>query len=75
MSVVERVLGATGRRSRQAVYAVDRATPSSSGATTGPRWPGDLAGDRGARPYLRAHGVTEVECGDLHHGRDDDGDT
>lgn len=31
-----------------------------------------LAGDRGARPYLRTHGVTEVECGDLHHGRDED---
>jgi CTP:molybdopterin cytidylyltransferase MocA len=31
-----------------------------------------LQGDRGARPYLTRHGVTEVECGDLHHGRDED---
>jgi CTP:molybdopterin cytidylyltransferase MocA len=31
-----------------------------------------VTGDRGARRYLVEHGVTEVECGDLHHGRDED---
>lgn len=29
-------------------------------------------GDRGAGPYLRAHGATPVECGDLWHGGDVD---
>jgi CTP:molybdopterin cytidylyltransferase MocA len=33
----------------------------------------DVAGDAGARRYLVAHGVTEVECGDLWDGRDVDG--
>ena len=31
-----------------------------------------LVGDRGARDYLVAHGVTEVECGDLFDGHDID---
>lgn len=31
-----------------------------------------LSGDRGARPYLLAHGATEVECGDLASGVDVD---
>ena len=31
-----------------------------------------LAGDRGAGPYLEAHGVVEVECCDLASGRDVD---
>ena len=31
-----------------------------------------LAGDRGARGYLVAHSVAEVECGDLHDGLDED---
>lgn len=38
-------------------------------------WPGVasvLAGDRGARDYLRVHRVVEVECGDLFDGRDVD---
>ena len=38
-------------------------------------WPGlidSLAGDEGARGYLAAHGVVEVECGDLATGRDQD---
>jgi len=29
-------------------------------------------GDRGAGPYLRAHGALAVECDDLWHGRDVD---
>ncbi|WP_277453859.1 nucleotidyltransferase family protein [Janibacter sp. DB-40] len=32
----------------------------------------ELAGDRGAGPYLRRHGAVEVECGDLATGRDVD---
>jgi len=31
-----------------------------------------LAGDTGARAYLDAHGVAEVECGDLYDGHDVD---
>lgn len=31
-----------------------------------------LAGDRGAQPYLQAHGAVPVECGDLATGRDVD---
>ena len=31
-----------------------------------------LEGDRGARPYLAAHGVAEVECADLWSGADVD---
>jgi len=31
-----------------------------------------LTGDQGARAYLDAHGVTDVECGDLWNGRDID---
>ena len=31
-----------------------------------------LVGDRGARDYLVAHGVAEVECGDLFDGHDID---
>lgn len=32
----------------------------------------ELVGDRGARPYLRAHRVQQVECGDLASGHDVD---
>lgn len=32
----------------------------------------ELAGDRGAQAYLRAHGAQEVECGDLATGLDMD---
>lgn len=38
-------------------------------------WPGVLAtahGDAGARPYLKQHQVTEIECGDLADGSDVD---
>ena len=31
-----------------------------------------LSGDRGARAYLDAHGVVDVECGDLYDGHDVD---
>ena len=75
VSVVERVLrtradacarrSTSGRPGHPVLLAAEHWEPLAQ----------DPAGDRGARPYLRAHGVTEVECGDLHHGRDDDGDT
>lgn len=38
-------------------------------------WPGVMAaavGDQGAKPYLRSHRVTLVECGDLATGLDTD---
>jgi CTP:molybdopterin cytidylyltransferase MocA len=31
-----------------------------------------VTGDHGARAYLDAHGVADVECGDLWNGRDED---
>lgn len=31
-----------------------------------------VIGDQGARAYLEAHGVTDVDCGDLWNGRDED---
>ncbi|MHB1171432.1 MAG: nucleotidyltransferase family protein [Lacisediminihabitans sp.] len=34
--------------------------------------PGHLSGDKGARDYLVAHGVEEIECGDLFDGHDVD---
>jgi len=33
---------------------------------------GSVSGEQGARAYLEAHGVTDIECGDLWNGRDED---
>ncbi|WP_129336178.1 nucleotidyltransferase family protein [Cellulomonas endophytica] len=32
-----------------------------------------VRGDAGGRAWLGSHGVADVECGDLHDGRDEDG--
>ena len=74
VSVVDRVLEAPGSL-RQAVYGGRPGHPVLLAHEHWEPLAKTLTGDRGARPYLRAHGVTEVECGDLHHGLDDDGAT
>ena len=57
---------------RQATYDGRPGHPVLVGAHHWAPLAGATSGDRGARPYLVSHGVTEVECGDLHHGRDED---
>jgi CTP:molybdopterin cytidylyltransferase MocA len=71
VSVVERVLHARGPL-RQAVFGGRPGHPVLVAAEHWEPLRSTLRGDRGARPYLVAHGVTEVECGDLHHGDDQD---
>jgi CTP:molybdopterin cytidylyltransferase MocA len=69
--VVERVLDGEGPL-RQAVFG---GTPGHPVYIAAEHWvavAASLSGDRGAREYLLAHGVTEVECGDLWDGRDRD---
>jgi CTP:molybdopterin cytidylyltransferase MocA len=68
VSVVQRVLAAEGAL-RQAVYDGRPGHPVYIDAA---HWGMPLAGDRGARDYLVAHGVVEVECSDLWHGHDVD---
>lgn len=73
VSVVERVLREGGRDAlRQATYDGRPGHPVLVGANHWGPLGASVSGDRGARPYLVSHGVTEVECGDLHHGRDED---
>ena len=77
-TVVARVLGVTKVPNdlrdtlRQATYDGRPGHPVLVGANHWARLSDTLHGDRGARPYLTAHGVVEVECADLHHGRDED---
>ncbi|MET0788243.1 MAG: nucleotidyltransferase family protein [Cellulomonas sp.] len=71
VSVVERVLAADGDL-RQAVYDGRPGHPVLVGRSHWAPLSRVLTGDRGARAYLTEHGVTEVECGDLHHGLDRD---
>lgn len=73
LTAVERMLRPATRASlAQAVYGSRPGHPVLLGADHWSPLRDQLAGDRGARPYLVAHGVLEVECGDLWHGRDDD---
>ena len=71
VSVVERLRAAHGPL-RQAVYDGRPGHPVLVAAEHWAPLSSTLHGDRGARAYLVAHGVTEVECGDLHHGLDQD---
>jgi CTP:molybdopterin cytidylyltransferase MocA len=57
---------------RQAVYDGRPGHPVLIGADHWAALSDTLTGDRGARGYLVAHGVVEVECGDLHDGLDID---
>ena len=51
-----------GRPGHPVLIARDHWTPAAA----------TLLGDRGARAYLDAHGVVDVECGDLYDGHDVD---
>ncbi|MCU1438176.1 MAG: hypothetical protein JWP66_1263 [Naasia sp.] len=57
---------------RQAVYDGRPGHPVVLGRGHWPRLIQTLSGDTGARPYLVASGVEEVECGDLWPGDDVD---
>jgi CTP:molybdopterin cytidylyltransferase MocA len=57
---------------RQAVYGGRPGHPVVLGREHWAPLRATLRGDTGARPYLLAHGVTEVECGDLWSGDDVD---
>lgn len=73
VSVVARLTATWDRRTlRQAVYGGRPGHPVVVGADHWSDLADTLTGDRGARAYLVAHGVEEVECGDLHHGLDID---
>lgn len=66
-------LGPTPRASlAQAVFGGRPGHPVAIGRDHIPVLTAGLVGDRGARSYLAAHGVTEVECGDLWCGEDRD---
>jgi CTP:molybdopterin cytidylyltransferase MocA len=70
--VVARVLAGRGPL-RQAVFAGRPGHPVFIAAE---HWAGvaaSLRGDTGARDYLVAHGVEEIECGELWDGADTDG--
>jgi CTP:molybdopterin cytidylyltransferase MocA len=56
----------------QAIYAGEPGHPVLIGYDHFAGVIASLSGDRGARPYLQAHGVSEVECGDLFDGHDID---
>jgi CTP:molybdopterin cytidylyltransferase MocA len=72
-SVVHRLVEHADRTTlRQAVYGGRPGHPVVLGADHWQPLHEHLTGDTGARPYLRSHGVHEIECGDLHHGRDQD---
>ena len=57
---------------RQAVYDGEIGHPALIGRDHWETLAAQVSGDRGAGAYLRAHGATPVECGDLWHGRDID---
>ena len=71
LEVVERVLAAAGPL-RQAVFAGRPGHPVFVAGTHQHPLAASAAGDEGARAYLVAHGVTEVECSDLWDGSDVD---
>ncbi|GAA4770194.1 nucleotidyltransferase family protein [Microbacterium gilvum] len=74
-AAVERLRAASPRPSdalAQAVYAGRPGHPVVIGASHREALAASLTGDRGARPFLVAHGVHEVECGDLWSGEDVD---
>jgi len=72
-SACARVMAApTADALRQAVYDGEVGHPALIGRDHWQPVAAQVSGDRGAGAYLRAHGATPVECGDLWHGRDVD---
>ncbi|WP_198519629.1 MULTISPECIES: NTP transferase domain-containing protein [unclassified Microbacterium] len=75
-AAVARIVEAGGARPRgmlvQATYAGVPGHPVLIGAGHFAPLEAALTGDRGARAYLVAHGVVEIECGDLWSGADID---
>ena len=75
-ATVTRVLdadgGVTGDSLRQAVFGGRPGHPVLIGRAHWEPLGTQLTGDTGARPYLRAHDVLPVECGDLTTGADVD---
>jgi CTP:molybdopterin cytidylyltransferase MocA len=75
-SAVARVVAALGPEPAaglaQAVYDGRPGHPVAIGSAHLADLAASVEGDRGARPYLAAHGVVEVECGDLWPGIDID---
>lgn len=73
-SAVARLLAAVEPRLEtalaQAVYGGVPGHPVLIGRAHWEPLAAGVSGDRGARPYLVAHGVLEVECGDLWSGAD-----
>lgn len=56
----------------RAVYRGEPGHPVLIGREHWPELARTAEGDRGAAPYLRAHGALAVECADLWHGADVD---
>jgi len=72
-AMVARVaFGASRMTLRQAAFGGRPGHPVAIGADHFAPLLAALDGDTGARPYLRAHGVELVECGDLGSGDDED---
>jgi CTP:molybdopterin cytidylyltransferase MocA len=74
LAVVERVLreGSDVSSLTQAVFGGRPGHPVLIGRAHWAAVSATLTGDHGARGYLVAHNVTEVECGDLWDGHDVD---
>ncbi len=74
VAVAERMLEqpVTSHTLRQAVFDGRPGHPVLIGNAHWDAVASTLAGDRGARDYLAANGVREVECGDLFDGHDID---
>jgi len=71
VAVVQRVLSGSAPL-RQATYGGRPGHPVYIAAEHWVPVVGTLSGDRGAREYLVAHGVTEIECSDIWDGMDRD---
>ncbi|WP_375386646.1 NTP transferase domain-containing protein [uncultured Microbacterium sp.] len=71
-----RVISLAGARAglAQAMYDGEPGHPVFIGRDHFAAAAASLSGDRGAGPYLRAHGALAVECGDLWSGADIDHD-
>lgn len=75
VAAAARVLAAAGggrAALARATYDGEPGHPVLIGAEHFAELAASLAGDRGAGPYLRAHGAVAVECGDLWSGADID---